>query len=242
MSKVIKGNGSGRVLGTRTAQVIVCVVAAFLCFVPVFADLLTGRFPYAQVAGFSVYVGKQEGEMKPTPQITGDTVLTQTFNCYEYNIVDIELMSATYERTNTGTMHIELSVDDTGEEICSWDLDVSKLEDNHVFNVAVRDPQKFYVEDRKCRLTVTCPGAQEGNAVSLYYVDRDCYDGGELMINGEATGGDLYMLMTGTAGKTSYENTKVTLCFYLMLAVEAVLFFLFHRFGKKDVIDESGDE
>ncbi len=209
---------------------IVCIIAGPLCFFPVFSDQISGNIPYSHHFGFSVYEAGTDESMDMSPEITGDTVLTQTFVCTLENTSTIELKACTFGRINSGIMHIILSVDDTGEEICSWDLDLREFKNDHIFTIVVRNPfSGDSLAGTRCRLTFSSPGTAEGSGISLYYANKDLYPNGELMINGQDAGGDLYMLMTGSEGTAGYEHVRVILCFYLLIGVETVLYFFLNR-------------
>lgn len=99
-------------------------------------------------------------------EITSDIVLEQEIPAEGELLTQLNLVGATYARTNTGTLHLEVCSLD-GQVLTSYDVDVSQMQDNAEFSVVF--PQPVAISDGRALLRVTAPEATPGNAVALYY-------------------------------------------------------------------------
>ncbi|WP_087300332.1 ABC transporter permease [Anaerotruncus colihominis] len=99
-------------------------------------------------------------------EITSDVVLEQKIEINGDELIQLDLVGATYARQNTGTLHLEIC-DLDGQVLTTYDVSVSQMQDNAEF--AVVFPEPVSVPEGKALLRITAPGAVIGNAVTLYY-------------------------------------------------------------------------
>lgn len=99
-------------------------------------------------------------------EITADVVLEQEIVVDGDLLTRLTLKGATYARSNTGALHIEICSLE-GQALTSYDVDVSQMQDNAEFSVAFPEPVK--ISGGRALLRITAPEATPGNAVTLYY-------------------------------------------------------------------------
>lgn len=113
-------------------------------------------------------------------ELVDSASVAQTFEVQYPGLSRVEVRLATYERNNTGQLIFRLQA--SGEDIVTRTLDVALVEDGeyHVFEFPpIRDSA-----GRSFRFVLEVPGAQPGNAVTVWGVDEDAYPDGEAVLRG----------------------------------------------------------
>lgn len=96
-------------------------------------------------------------------EITADDTVEQEIQL-NGNVVGLSLLGATYNRTNTRTLELELLKGDTVLDHLS--VDVSQMADNQEHYVPLHNP---ITESGTVLLRITAPESEPDNAVTLYY-------------------------------------------------------------------------
>lgn len=172
------------------------------------------QFSYSSVTSDAISASSTIGEL-----VDGMTV-TQRLVMPADRATGLELLAATYGRTNSGTLHITLT-NNAGETVLMQDVDASQLQEGQYVNVAFPEPIETQVGE-ELLLTLTTTGCQPGSAASLYcgntvmvgrfdivqnISDADCYT-----INDEPGNGKLCVKVNGIKMLSSYK-------FYWTIAV-----------------------
>jgi hypothetical protein len=126
---------------------------------------------------------------RPVGEIYGDVVVSQSFVAVNDGLMAIDLLLATFDRTNTGTLHITLT-DDQGATVADWALPAADVVNNAwrrlTFAPLGNSTERVYT------LTVSDPGGAAGNALTLWMSGNDgIYPLGNLTIAGHPTPGSL---------------------------------------------------
>ena len=122
-------------------------------------------------------------------EIYGDQVVSQSFVAINDGLMAIDLLLATFDRTNTGTLEITLA-DDNGATVAAWDLPAPKIVNNAwkrlAFSPLVDSAGRVY------NLNVRHPGGAADNALTLWMSGNiGVYPPGMLLITGNPTAGAL---------------------------------------------------
>lgn len=119
------------------------------------------------VAGDQIHYRDRQTDMLSGSAVVGEltagTVVTQSIWPQGDRLTGLTFYAATYDRQNTGTLHIELHGD--GGLLAVQDVDVSALADNSAFFL----PFDVELPGGPVRVQVTAPDGAPGNAVTLYY-------------------------------------------------------------------------
>jgi uncharacterized membrane protein len=127
-------------------------------------------------------------------EIIKDRKIRQNFISPALKLNKINLFFATYMRTNTGILKLEIIDPDTENIISSVDDSMQEIKDNswHTFNFhdARLVPGKMYA------MQLSAPEASHGNAITWYGSRTDVYANNEASINGKPIPGDFTFSMT----------------------------------------------
>lgn len=129
------------------------------------------------------------------------------------NLTSLELFFATYNRQNTGTMHVSL-MNSEGQELSAWQLDVSAIADNSYVRLPFTEPLTG-MRGQNAEILLTTEGAMLGNAVTVYYgtsistgrfeIVQDLDADSLYRINGMSGNGQLCIKMQGTNNLSFYK-------------------------------------
>jgi len=114
-------------------------------------------------------------------EITGDTILKQTFVSSNNNLCEIQIMFATFARSNSCSINLQL-YDDEDTLIDEKTMSSKEMMDNSYLIY------KFdYINDsrnKRYSIVISSKDAVPGNAVTIWCTNKDSFDG-DLFINGQ---------------------------------------------------------
>jgi ABC-2 type transport system permease protein len=132
----------------------------------------------------------------PIGKLIIGTSVEQVFVLKTDTVDSISLKFATYARTNTGVVNIQLLDESDGNVLYKQEVDVSKLIDNEFLVIRPVKPLHLGV-GRMMRISAFSDAGTSGNSVTLWYNNNIKKAGQELLINGEAVNGTLCFSITG---------------------------------------------
>ncbi len=127
---------------------------------------------------------------EPVGEIRGARTVGQTFVAHQDGLSRIDVLLATYARKNTHSVTFRLKRSpDAGDDIAAITFSAAKVKDNafHQFTFAPIPDSKgqayFFV--------IESPQSSPGNAITIWHDPGDAYDEGAMVVDGQATDGDL---------------------------------------------------
>jgi peptidoglycan/LPS O-acetylase OafA/YrhL len=132
----------------------------------------------------------QEVTTQPVGEILGNMTIGQTFIAPYSNLHAIEIALATYKRVNTKEVIFHLSsAPSSASDLVTIKLSGDKITDNQYHRFSF-DP----IADSKGRsfyFFVESPNSTPGNAITIWYNEKDAYKEGQAYENGSPIPGDL---------------------------------------------------
>lgn len=123
----------------------------------------------------------------PIGEITKEIQVEETFLANRNNLSAIQVFFATYNRTNTSNLEFFL-FDDSNKMYMNRSISSKEIIDNSFLHLEF--PKIPNSKNKKFRLIIKSDGTA-GNSVTIWSTKSSSYQDGELIINGERTGGDL---------------------------------------------------
>ncbi len=118
----------------------------------------------------------------PTPEITGDVRISQTFVASDDDLTEVQVFLGTYIRVNTVPLVLTVT-DGSGRAVRTINADPATIYDN-AYHPFIFDP----IPDSRGKTytaTISSPTATPGNAFAAWLGNCDCYPGGLLSVNGQ---------------------------------------------------------
>ncbi len=119
----------------------------------------------------------------PTPEITGDMRVSQTFVASDDDLTEVQVFLATFMRANTVPLVFTLT-DGSGQVVRTVSAEAVTINDN-TFHPFIFEP----IPDSRGKTytaAISSPAATEGNAFAAWLGNCDCYPPGVLSIDGRA--------------------------------------------------------
>ncbi len=212
---------------------ILCIVIAVLCFMPVMLDTVRGRQPYNYAIGMIAESGDMMHGDEGLPVSPADTAISQSFVCNLVNVLEIELKAGCEGKSLSGKIGVSLYDDEKNEELESWEVPVSEVEKEGEIKVSVSSPGKYgELRNRRFRIYVSVKDLAEGEKVFLSYLPYSWYENGNLTVDGTETEGDLIMEITGCKDPTNMMLAKCFICLYFAMFIEWLVYRIYCRYGK----------
>lgn len=142
-------------------KLLLKIAVTYWIFVTMIYCVAGDGFQYAKVSSDGVSPHAVVGE------IVDGVEVQQTVTIPADSVTELELLFATFGRTNTGSVNICLT-DMDGTVLSQWELDVSALTDSVYAKLALPESLDGRNGDQAV-LHITSEGAVPGNAVTLYY-------------------------------------------------------------------------
>lgn len=125
----------------------------------------------------------------PTGELVQGTVVTQSFISTCSDLAGIDLLLATYARTNTHPVTVQLVEQTSGRVIVSQTIEGQTIRDNawreFLFTPIADSSGKGY------QIAISSTESQIGNAIAIWHSQADMYPNGEAKINGVSINADL---------------------------------------------------
>lgn len=119
----------------------------------------------------------------PAGEITAGTQVGQTFRATEPNLDSVEIMLATYQRTNTSPLLFSLYEYPAGAPLRTVVAEPESISDNKYYTFEFAPiPDSA---GKAFLLTLESPEAVLGDAFTAWLSECDCYQGGTALLNGE---------------------------------------------------------
>ncbi|MFB3854945.1 MAG: hypothetical protein ACE148_14130 [Vicinamibacterales bacterium] len=158
-------------------------------------------FPGAEV--LTVYRKRLEADFPEPPEVEGPQLVHdaivgevlpgfthgQTFTASRDGLMGVALQLATLARSNRGTMNVRIEEVEGGRTILEKAFRMEDVVDN-AWRIFRFDAQPAS-SGRRYAITIDAVDAAPGNAITIWYLTRDGYGGGERLLNGAPVGGDL---------------------------------------------------
>ena len=158
--------------------------------------------------------------------VEGD-VIRQTFRNYSDILTEISISIATYARSNTGSLIIDL-VEEENILMYEWVFDISTLEDNSILTLNC-DNLKLK-KGNEYSLVVTTRGSTYGNAMTLYTSNTTSILEGTLYRNGDIFGGELNLAYNGYTYNT--ERNYIIITFIILIGIAYFICIIMYLFKK----------
>lgn len=220
-------------LTNKRTYLLMCMAVAFVCYIPVFSDLITGANYYGYASKTMVNISEKRESIRFIGEMNKKCIAEQTFVCKYDTVSSIVLYGATYVRTNHGKVHVELLDEDKNNQLEAWDIDASTVGDHSSITLQSKNAKKNTgLRGDKCKITITSDSS-EGDAITLGYVEGNPYPDGQLLVNGNEINGDFSMTISGYDGVGTYNQIRPRLSFYLMIALELLLLWFRYQAMRK---------
>ena len=138
-------------------------------------------------------------------EIYGSKKIGQTFNADHKILSAIEVLLATFNRVNEGSIVFHLRDSLKSEDNMVWyNVNMSEIQDNTFFRFSIpkirnyKGEKVLFSKKKKYYFYLESPKAEPGNAISIWSSSKNLYKNGEKIINGVSSQGDLVF-------KTEYE-------------------------------------
>lgn len=195
-------------LKKTTVFSIVLIFLMFFEFVTLFNRLFS-KVSYVNVS--------QQNKNSITEEIKQGDIIEQSFVSNEDNISSIEILSATFNRVNSGKIQIGIKEQGKEDSLFSTLLDTSLIKDNEY--IVLNFDTIRQAKNKKYSIYVKSIDGKENNAIALYSSKEDLYKNGELIINGKNIHGDLVF---NIKSKTPYPRSYILLSVLLFTAMIAI--------------------
>lgn len=127
-------------------------------------------------------------ELQVSEQLTGSSLVCQTFVTRYPGLSQIRVRLATFGRQNAGalTAHLRATSHDD-QDLLTWTLDAAIVQDNalQAFDLAPAIGEK----GRTLAFCLTMPGGTPGNAIGVWGTRRDAYERGAAVLEGMSDAG-----------------------------------------------------
>lgn len=148
----------------------------------------------------------------PVGEITSQAEVDQDFVFNMKSVSKIELYGATYMRTNSGTVVIELLSSDAEdirdesavtEPVAVWEMPAENFEDNTIVTLETDSATIYYSNANKGLLgkrgliRITSPNGEPGSSVTFWTTQDNLYDEGAIRIGGYKQYNDLWFQIYG---------------------------------------------
>lgn len=208
----------------KKEYIIIALIFGLLCIIPIFVDGLQDKncvsYSNKVVAGNSEEDYEKVGDVG---EIKGDIEIEQTFYCEGSAIEYIRLYTTNYDRTNNGTIKVELWDKDEDVLIDEWEVDMSEIPDYKYIQLDVTNPFIIDSAAHICAIIVSSEDASKGNAISLLKVP-DHYKGGSLFISGKEKDADIMFNVMGYGLPENKEYARIALFIMLLCFVEGYIY------------------
>lgn len=131
-------------------------------------------------------------------EIVPGTTHGQTFTATRDGLAAVATMFATFSRVNRGTMWLRLEQVEPPATVYATEFRMEEVADNQ-WRVIEFSPVVGSA-GRRYRLTIGAVDAVPGNAVTLWFDPRDSYGGGERLVSGRPSSGDLTLKLVYVSG------------------------------------------
>ena len=124
-------------------------------------------------------------------EIIEGTKVEQTFGADSNTLETISIKFATYQRTNTSQVQVELWQVQNNKKIQQWIFSSEELRDNS-FKMLHLEEALHGINKEQFKIIITSPDAVSGNAITIIASGADSYVNGELFVDGTKQQGDAF--------------------------------------------------
>jgi hypothetical protein len=126
---------------------------------------------------------------QPVGEIHGFRTVGQTFVAHENGLSRVDVLLATYMRKNTHPVTFRLKQSPDATDIATITINAARVKDNafHQFKFAPIADSK----GKSYFFVLESPQSVPGNAITIWHSPDDVYDEGAMIVDGQATQGDL---------------------------------------------------
>ncbi len=208
----------------KKEYITIALIFGLMCILPILVD---GMQTKTCVSYSNKVVAENSEEdyedVKNVGEIKGDIEIEQTFYCEGSAIEYIRIYTTNYDRTNQGTIKVELWDKDENTLIDEWNVDMSEIPDYKYIQLDVANPFVVDSTAHTCAIKVSSQDASNGNAISLLKVPNH-YNGGSLYISGNEKDADIMFNVMGYGLPENKEYTRVALFIMLLCFVEGYIY------------------
>jgi len=160
-------------------------------------------------------------------EITGDTVISQTFIA-EKDFSQIQIPFGTYGRLNEGILEFELKEHTNDRIIYKRSINVQTLVDG--VNLNIEFPRVTGGKGTEFVLSLVSKGLKNGKTVTVWKSSTDAYPSGKLTINGKDQVGDLRFSAVDIESKPLLNKTSFLILAALLLSIFLLSIIALRRF------------
>jgi hypothetical protein len=146
----------------------------------------------------------------PTVELDESTLIAQTFTAPHNNMAAVRVMFSSLRKQRHGTLIFSLTErEEGGKVIRRASIPVRKIDDSTRYYFVF--PPVPDSKDRKYLFSISASSLPAGSGIALWQDPEDRYPGGELMVNGQPAGGDLYFSsyhFTGDHPSTDWQGRR----------------------------------
>lgn len=211
----------------KIALIVICVL---IPFISMGYDAITGkRIQGTQIGTFLSH--PKSGDIYDLGELTDQTTVRQSFLAEMDSLYSITLWGATWGRDNNiGTIYVRI-MDDAGQCLMQWEVDVASMQNDAEITFAL--PNLLPVEKGSCYyVEIVDQGSVAGQSATFFAIAEDWNPYGSLEMNGQEMPGDLFMRIEGQSDMKSYAKVKYTLQF-LVFGILAWIIFTTIKSGER---------
>ncbi len=162
-----------------------------------------GLYQYRLLSNSNIYIENNIAADEPVGEITEGTQISQQIPV-KFNISEVSLLFATYQRINSGVLDIEIVGDQSGTVYSVFSIDTSTMADNSYVAIPLNKVVE-HKNDTSISINITA-NSLPGNAVTIWRSSRDTVPNAQLTINGQAVQGDLVYTIAMSSVTSPYWN------------------------------------
>ncbi len=174
----------------------------------------------------------------PVGEIYGQMKIGQTFKADHKDLSAIEILLATYNRENKGTLIFRLKEGlESEDDMVVLPCNMRDVQDNTFYRFSFPKIENYkgkeilFSKGKKYYFYLEAPHAEPGNAITIWSSSEDLYKGGEKIINGVPSRGDLVFKTEYQLGWSLSFHTLATrvvniLSFFINLFKNQVFYFV----------------
>lgn len=144
----------------KSKKFLVYLAVAYWMLVIMIYLVVGNQFQYIRLSSDALSASSVIGEI-----VDGMTV-KQILTTPTGEMDSIELMAGTYDRSNTGTLHLTLT-DEQGKTVAQKDVDIAAFENGKYTSIALNEPVEVQ-KGSKVTLLLETSGCTYGNAITIY--------------------------------------------------------------------------
>lgn len=214
----------------KRSFLLIGLLLAILCFIPVIADRLSGNEYYGYFKKKMIVVDEMESCTGTYEGSVSQTVFGQTFLCIYDTVTEMTIKLVPAETFDPWYLDVKLKDEAAGTVVEEWTIDAAEIGKDGYVTIKSTDALKHNdMRGRNYILEMVFKGGEEENVCGFYGLTTDYYKNGSLYINGKNTGGDIIMTVSGYDGVYGFGHVRIWLCIFALMITEGILYYARRR-------------